>query len=443
MITAKKGLLFLLFLLFFSLPQLGWSERVYPIVPSLNVRTLPSTNTKIVSRIRTGRWLKVIEKKKDWLKIETPNGKKGYVSAKLVSDVWIKILKGERKLMMMKDQKVLQVFPVGLGGNPKDDKIKLGDQCTPEGRFYICQTIIKPKRAEVYGPVSIRISYPNIEDARRGLKNKLITKAQYLAIVKGIHKGIMPPQNTTLGGSIKIHGGTGGASCDWTLGCIALSNANMKTLFASIPNKLAMVEIYHDLDQERKLNRSNYVNGMIIKSSMALLKKGCKYTRKARAIIPLTFPMGDFDSKQGVCTDVVIRALRGVDIDLQALLYEDIVVYPRRYAAISKPNSNIDHRRTRNLKHFFDHNARILNTQPPLLSPDQWKPGDIVLMDTGIVNGTIYDHIGIVSSRKDAAGIPLVINLWATGYDLNEMELLTGVYPKLVGHYRMLHPFYY
>lgn len=418
-------------------------EKVYGIVPVVKIHRLPSAKTTTVTTYRYGRWMKVLEEYGHWLLVSLPSGKKGYVQTKHVSDLWVKILKAERTLYLMKGGKKLQTMPVGLGFNPKDDKIKLGDGCTPEGRFYICEVRRFKPASGTYGPVSLRISYPNIEDARRALRTKLITKAQYLSIVKGINKGVMPNQRTPLGGSIKIHGGTPGASSDWTLGCIAVSDEHMKEIFAFLPSKLGMVEIYSSRAQERKLNRAGYVNQEIIKTSAKLIKKGCLYTGKATGIIPLKYPMGDLDPKQGVCTDVAIRALRGINIDLQALVYEDIWLNPRRYKKIRKPNPNIDHRRTRNLKIFFDHNAIVLTNEPPVVKPSQWKPGDIVLMDTGISNGTIYDHIGIVSKNKNAEGIPLVINLWTVGMKLNEMELLDGAYPKIVGHYRLIHPFFY
>jgi uncharacterized protein YijF (DUF1287 family) len=253
----------------------------------------------------------------------------------------------------------------------------------------------------------------------------------------------MPLQYTVLGGSIKIHGGDAGASGDWTLGCIAMNNADITKLYAIIPQQLVMVDIYRNRDQERKYSADGAVNRTILAESRRLINKGCLYTRNATGIIPMSFPMGDIPKSEGVCTDVVIRALRGLNIDLQALLYEDIVLNPRRYPGIPKPNPNIDHRRTRNLKIFFDHNAVVLTTKPPAVLSDQWLPGDIVLMDTGIANGTIYDHIGIVSARKTKTGIPLVINLWTVGDRLNEMELLKGDYPEIVGHYRLHHPFFY
>jgi uncharacterized protein YijF (DUF1287 family) len=222
-----------------------------------------------------------------------------------------------------------------------------------------------------------------------------------------------------------------------------MTNNDIKNLFNRIPHRLAMVEIYRNKQKEKSYNGEGFVNQRILAEAKKLMKKGCTYTRRATAIIPISFPMGDFDSSIGVCTDVAIRALRGINIDLQALLYEDILLHPNRYRSISRPNPNIDHRRTRNLKIFFDHNAEVLTNETPLKKPNQWQPGDIVLMDTGISNGTIYDHIGIVSSRKNLYGTPLVINLWTIGCNLNEMELLNGDYPDIVGHYRLHHPFYY
>ncbi|MCI0471272.1 MAG: hypothetical protein L0Y73_06430 [Candidatus Aminicenantes bacterium] len=62
----------------------------------------------------------------------------------------------------MKDEKALGEFPAALGLNPKDDKVREGDRCTPEGRFYICEVIKNPQPATTYGPISLRISYPNI-----------------------------------------------------------------------------------------------------------------------------------------------------------------------------------------------------------------------------------------------------------------------------------------
>ena len=347
-------------------------ERVYTFVPKLNIRAQPSGNSEITGHLRHGKWVEVMEKTDAWTKVILPNKQTGYVSSSLVTNVWMKVLKEERKFFLMTDTVVSEEFPIALGFNPKDDKIQQGDGCTPDGRFFICEMLPNPKPKERYGARSMRLSYPDIEDARRGLKNKLITKAQYIAIVKAIYKGEKPPQNTKLGGSIRIHGG--GAGQDWTLGCIALHDGDLIKLYSLLPKNKTMVEVYKSKKEYEKINSPGYLLRRIEEGSDKVLQTPCKYTKGATAIIPMKFPMGDFDKSIGVCTDIVIRALRYTNIDLQALLYEDIITNPSRYKKINRPNANIDHRRTRNLKILFDHNAEVLTNETPAKKPKEWKP---------------------------------------------------------------------
>jgi hypothetical protein len=67
----------------------------------------------------------------------------------------------------------------------------------------------------------------------RGLREGLITKAEAESIISAVRAGRCPPWNTALGGEIFIHGG--GASSDWTFGCAALENPEIKELFDIIP----------------------------------------------------------------------------------------------------------------------------------------------------------------------------------------------------------------
>jgi murein L,D-transpeptidase YafK len=80
--------------------------------------------------------------------------------------------------------------------------------------------------------LSLGVSYPNVEDADRGLRDGLISRAQHDAIVRAIKKKAAPPQYTRLGGLIYIHGN--GAQSDWTLGCVALENEDIKELFNAV-----------------------------------------------------------------------------------------------------------------------------------------------------------------------------------------------------------------
>jgi hypothetical protein len=71
------------------------------------------------------------------------------------------------------------------------------------------------------------------------------------------------------------------------------------------------------------------------------------------------------------------------------------------------------------------------------------KPGDIVILDTGIQNGTMFDHIGIVDNEKNDSGNYQVINIWTIGYNTDSMSLLGQEYPDVVGVFRLTHLFDY
>lgn len=152
----------------------------------------------------------------------------------------ILVKKAERKLYLYRSEngkeKLAKSYQIALGDNPTGTKRRQGDGATPEGDYYITH---KNARSRFY--LSLGVSYPNIADADEGLKNGLITKAQHQVIVAAIRNKTKPPQNTRLGGDIFIHGGgTGklfGAIRDWTLGCVALENEEIKELFETIPVK--------------------------------------------------------------------------------------------------------------------------------------------------------------------------------------------------------------
>lgn len=136
--------------------------------------------------------------------------------------------KRARRLTLYSEGKRVRVFNVALGFEPSGDKVKQGDGRTPEGDFYVC---MKNERSKFY--LSLGLSYPNAEDAERGLREGLITRAEHKQILDAIARGAKPPWDTALGGEIFIHGG--GTASDWTWGCVALANENIKELFDVIP----------------------------------------------------------------------------------------------------------------------------------------------------------------------------------------------------------------
>jgi lipoprotein-anchoring transpeptidase ErfK/SrfK len=140
----------------------------------------------------------------------------------------IVVEKGARRLTLYSAGERVRVFGVALGFEPSGDKVKQGDGRTPEGDFYVC---MKNERSKFY--LSLGLSYPNAEDAERGLRDGLITRAQHKQILNAIGRGAKPPWNTPLGGEIFIHGG--GTASDWTWGCVALANEQVKELFDAVP----------------------------------------------------------------------------------------------------------------------------------------------------------------------------------------------------------------
>jgi murein L,D-transpeptidase YafK len=139
----------------------------------------------------------------------------------------IVVYKKDRKLELYSDKTLLRTYRIGLGFNPVADKQREGDGATPEGNFYV---FVKNNKSAYY--LSLGISYPNVEDAERGLRDGLITKAEHDAIVDAIRKQTAPPQYTKLGGLIYIHGH--GAKSDWTWGCVALENDDIKELYDAV-----------------------------------------------------------------------------------------------------------------------------------------------------------------------------------------------------------------
>ena len=145
--------------------------------------------------------------------------------------------------------------------------------------------------------------------------------------------------------------------------------------------------------------------------------------------VRLSYPNGDIPLRRGVCTDVVIRALRDSQkIDLQKEIHEDMISafksYPKIWGA-KHTDKNIDHRRVPNIKTYFKRQGYAL---PVTKNPKDYKAGDIV---TCKVQGR--PHIMVVSSKQTKEGVPYVIHNigWGTRED---NSLFT--YP-LDGHYRV------
>ena len=142
----------------------------------------------------------------------------------------IVVWKSARRLDLYSGDAIVRSYKIGLGSSPVGDKQSEGDGKTPEGEFYLC---LKNPHSSFY--MALGISYPSTDDAEAGLKEGRITQQQYESVRSAIEGKRQPPWDTPLGGNILIHGH--GSSSDWTLGCIALDDADIRELYNSIPSK--------------------------------------------------------------------------------------------------------------------------------------------------------------------------------------------------------------
>ena len=119
----------------------------------------------------------------------------------------ILVRKGERRMYLMRANRIIAEYPIRLGLNPSGHKEREGDFRTPEGLY---ELVRRNPRSEFF--LSLEVSYPNDEDRARAKKI-----------------GVPP------GGLIMIHGQPNlprksaeyYENFDWTNGCIAVSNSDM------------------------------------------------------------------------------------------------------------------------------------------------------------------------------------------------------------------------
>ena len=144
----------------------------------------------------------------------------------------------------------------------------------------------------------------------------------------------------------------------------------------------------------------------------------------------ISYPAGDVKRDHGVCTDVVIRTLRNAGWDLQELIYKDMKRRPKLYGLKrgARPNRHIDHRRVRRQIVYFKRHYKSLPVKfsSSLRGDEVWLPGDIVFMDT-FPNKSGPDHVGLVSDRLSAHGVPFILNNWTDGYSASEMDLIPSI----------------
>ena len=163
----------------------------------------------------------------------------------------------------------------------------------------------------------------------------------------------------------------------------------------------------------------------LVAAAVAQTRSSVTYDGSYRRI---PYPGGDVPETIGVCTDVVIRAYRRAGVDLQVKVHEDMTrafkSYPQQWG-MSRPDSNIDHRRVPNLQTFLRRAGADL---PVSRDPGAYRAGDLV---TWMLPRNL-PHIGVVTAERSATGAPLVVHNIGRG---PEVEDILFSY-RITGHYR-------
>jgi L,D-peptidoglycan transpeptidase YkuD (ErfK/YbiS/YcfS/YnhG family) len=147
------------------------------------------------------------------------------------SGTWILVDTREMTLTVLQGDEVKRKYEnisIGRAGTAQD-KLR-NDDTTPLGRFHISRIARNSSFHRFFG-----IDYPSMEHARRALAAGAISGQEYLRIRDAIRSHNTPPQDTSLGGYLGIHGVGAGdpaihAELNWTNGCVALSNKQIDSL---------------------------------------------------------------------------------------------------------------------------------------------------------------------------------------------------------------------
>ena len=124
---------------------------------------------------------------------------------------------------------------------------------------------------------------------------------------------------------------------------------------------------------------------------------------------------------EGVCTDVIWKALDAAGYCFKDLVDADIAAHREAYPQAT--DSNINFRRVRNLSVFLERNAEVLTTSKE--NPQDWMPGDIVVFD---------GHIGICSDKRNTKGLPYLIHHANSVDGTREADDIPRL--TVLGHYR-------
>jgi murein L,D-transpeptidase YafK len=145
--------------------------------------------------------------------------------------VWLLIDTQKMLLEVKRGDRTVAAFPnIAIGRSGSGFKNHRGDNITPVGEYKIGWINEQSQFHIFYG-----LTYPSVQNAKEAFSKGLVSESEYAAIIYAHEHGQIPPQNTSLGGQVGVHGlGRGDENIhnlmNWTHGCIALTNNQVDEL---------------------------------------------------------------------------------------------------------------------------------------------------------------------------------------------------------------------
>ncbi|MBQ9297687.1 MAG: DUF1287 domain-containing protein [Clostridia bacterium] len=194
-----------------------------------------------------------------------------------------------------------------------------------------------------------------------------------------------------------------------------------------ISNKNKQYYTEEDFNIERLISQTDYDNDGI--DDYTDILEGARIEAKNKPKYKNAYYSGGYPPEdEGVCTDVIWRALKNAGYMLKDMIDEDIKNNVDKYPRVQgKPDPNIDFRRVPNLKVYFERNQISLTTD--LTEIEKWQAGDIVIFGNS--------HVGIISDKRNKTGVPYLIH--NGGQPIREEDILElyNNFNPITGHYRM------
>lgn len=193
--------------------------------------------------------------------------------------------------------------------------------------------------------------------------------------------------------------------------------------FVKPETSVKRIEIKSDIDKDGILDLDDIILG-----ARKELENKTKYKS--------AYYEGGYPPKnEGVCTDVVWRALENAGYDLKYSMDVDILRnQPKYWKSIQKPDPNIDFRRVKNQYIFFKNHAQNLTME--VIPHDEqnlseWQGGDIVVLKNP-------DHVAVISDNRRRDGVPNVIHNSNTVPKENDRLMRWYKGKRIIGHFRYL-----